>query len=1050
MLTQSPRSGNLTRSALTKDPNPSGPSLVGLAALLSLSLLIRPAAAKVPEGFTETPVASGQIASPTSMAFAPDGRLFVCQQNGQLRVIKEGLLLATPFLKVTVNSEGERGLLGVAFDPGFTTNRFVYIYYTATTPTLHNRVSRFTAQGDTAVAGSERVLLELDDLFASNHNGGCLRFGRDGKLYIATGDNARSENSQSLANLLGKILRLNPDGTLPTDNPFYLRASGKNRAIWALGLRNPFTFAVQPGSGRMMINDVGQGAWEEINLGKAGANYGWPACEGDCNPGNSSFLDPELAYGHGAGVDIGYAIAGGVFYNPATPTFPARYHGRYFFADYGTSWIRVMDPDQPGTSEYFGGGFGNPVDLQVGPDGGLYYLSRGEGMAIAIRYSQEQPPSIVREPADLVVSLGKPATFGVVASGTGPLEYQWERGSVPIPGATLANLTLPAVTAADDGASFRCVVRNPYGTATSQAATLRLTVNLPPVGAILAPLPTQRFQAGETIRFSGTASDAEDGILPASAFRWTVVFHHDTHTHPFLGPLTGVTSGSIVIPTEGETAANVWYRIHLTVTDSQGASTTQFRDVHPRTSRLTLASSPPGLTLNLDGQPTLAPATITHVVGLRRSVSAPAEQYLGGVRYRFVSWSDAGAATHDFFAPATDTTLTARYQANRPPIAQDDAYSASADAPFTVPAPGVAANDRDPDGDPWVAQLVKGPSSGTLKFNADGSFTYTPSLGFTGSIRFDYRLSDGAAVSLPAAVTLNVTRPSDGPPPPVRVAANDGVYRHKVRVVWSRVEAASLVEYRLLRGTTADGAKQPISNWISATGFDDVTGIPGVTYYYAVQAALFAQRNQPGLASTVEEGWRALSPPEAVSASDGTDSSQVRISWSPAPAASYYRVFRAETPSGRKTRISDWISRTNWSDTSALPGVRYLYFVQSSVNDSGYHSSGYSLSDTGTRRATNTAEAAAPSGGRALLADLEEAVEISSIRVDTTGERVIAAYGTPGRAYTLLGSTDLSSWHPVETLEGSIVADSTVVEFTDPAREPAARFYRVVPASPID
>src|SRR5262249_58962823 len=129
-------------------------------------------------------------------------------------------------------------------------NHWVYIYYTVPNSTAHNRVSRFTANGDVAVAGSEVVILDLNNLSsASNHNGGAIHFGPDGKLYVAAGENANSSNSQTLANLLGKILRINTDGSIPTDNPFYKTASGANRAIWAVGLRNPITLAFQPGDG---------------------------------------------------------------------------------------------------------------------------------------------------------------------------------------------------------------------------------------------------------------------------------------------------------------------------------------------------------------------------------------------------------------------------------------------------------------------------------------------------------------------------------------------------------------------------------------------------------------------------------------------------------------------------------------------------------------------------------------------------------------------------------------------------------------------------------
>jgi glucose/arabinose dehydrogenase len=197
------------------------------------------------------------------MEIAPDGRIFVCEQGGRLRVIKNGVLLPTPFLTVSVDSNGERGLLGIAFDPGFgQLNSFIYVYYTVPSTPRHNRVSRFTANGDVAAAGSETVILELDNLTnATNHNGGAIHFGPDGKLYVAVGENATADNSQTLSNRLGKVLRINSDGSIPNDNPFFNTASGANRSIWALGLRNPFTFAFQPGTGRLFINAVGKDTW---------------------------------------------------------------------------------------------------------------------------------------------------------------------------------------------------------------------------------------------------------------------------------------------------------------------------------------------------------------------------------------------------------------------------------------------------------------------------------------------------------------------------------------------------------------------------------------------------------------------------------------------------------------------------------------------------------------------------------------------------------------------------------------------------------------------
>jgi glucose/arabinose dehydrogenase len=351
--------------------------------------------ATLPAGFVETQYGSNFNGTPTAMAFAPDGRLFVCLQTGQLRVIKSGALLATPFVSLSVDSSGERGLLGVAFDPNFSSNQFVYLYYTTSTSPVHNRISRFTANGDVAAAGSEVILVDLDNLSsAMNHNGGAIHFGPDGKLYAGVGENANSANSQTLTNRLGKMLRYNSDGTIPADNPFFNTATGANRSIWALGLRNPFTFAFQPGTGRMFINDVGQSTWEEINDGIAGSNYGWPNCEGACSPTNQNFRDPLFQYGHGTSSTTGCAIVGAAFYNPPVNQFPASYLGKYFFADLCSGWIRIFDP-ATGTASGFATGINTPVDLQIGPDGCLYYLTRGNnGQVFKVAALTAQPLNI--------------------------------------------------------------------------------------------------------------------------------------------------------------------------------------------------------------------------------------------------------------------------------------------------------------------------------------------------------------------------------------------------------------------------------------------------------------------------------------------------------------------------------------------------------------------------------------------------------------------------------------------------------------------------------
>ena len=464
---------------------------------LALVTCFPPAArpATLPAGFSEVTIATG-LTTPTAMAFAPDGRLFIAQQDGRLRVVRNATLLATPFVSLTVDARGERGLLGVAFDPNFAINGYVYVYYTATTPTIHNRVSRFTASGDVALAGSETVLLELNTLSsATNHNGGALHFGPDGKLYVAVGENATPSNAQTLANLLGKVLRINRDGSIPTDNPFYATASGVNRAIWAIGLRNPFTFAFQPSNGRMFINDVGQNAWEEIDEGAAGSNYGWPNSEGPTL--NAGERGPLYYYGHGTGAFLGCAITGGTFYEPTTQPFPAAYRGSYFFADFCGDWINRYDPATNAVST-FASGIDAPVDVRVGPDGFLYYLARGNGTTTgfvrAIRYASGAASTTTTLASGANPSVaGAGVTFTATVTGTAPT------GSVAFTmdgGTQIAGCGAVALAGSGNARTAQCVsstftigthsvvarYSGDAGNASSVSSPLTQLVNPPPAG----------------------------------------------------------------------------------------------------------------------------------------------------------------------------------------------------------------------------------------------------------------------------------------------------------------------------------------------------------------------------------------------------------------------------------------------------------------------------------------------------------------------------------------------------------------------------------------
>ncbi len=330
--------------------------------------------------------------NPTQMEFAPDGRLFVNFKDGAVRIIKKDSLLPKPFAKVITEVTEEQGLIGITFHPKFPDSPWVYVYYTVPDGAMprHNRISRFQANGDTAIGG-EKILFDSDPSYSAAdshpiHVSGGLHFSpKDGKLYLAIGNTSKDMYSQSMTLNLGKILRFNPDGTIPTDNPFYATATGNNRAIWALGLRNPFTTSFQNTTGRFFINDVQDFGPEVVQEGVAGANYGYPHYQGGKGnglyPANSPGtlkLPVHIDAVHETGV---CAITGASFYNATkVHNFPPKYRNYFFFMDYCGSWIHTLDLDNNYAVGQFATKISNPLDIKFSPvDGAMYYIAKQGG-----------------------------------------------------------------------------------------------------------------------------------------------------------------------------------------------------------------------------------------------------------------------------------------------------------------------------------------------------------------------------------------------------------------------------------------------------------------------------------------------------------------------------------------------------------------------------------------------------------------------------------------------------------------------------------------------
>jgi glucose/arabinose dehydrogenase len=663
-----------------------------------------PAAPSLPTGFSDELVAA--VTQPTAIAFTPDGRMLVTSKTGALRIVSGGgALLATPAINLAarVCSNNERGLLGVAVDPSFSSNQFVYLYYTfkklSNCPYGNpnapvNRVSRFLLPATNVISPSSEVVL-IDNIhsFAGNHNGGDLRFGKDGKLYVSVGDGgcdylephgcaASNPAARRRHVMLGKMLRVNRDGTIPADNPFTGALSARCgitgsttagttcREIYALGLRNPFRFAMDPNasSTRIYINDVGQGSWEEIDLGATGADYGWNVREGhcatgstvNCGPPPTGMTNPVFDYDHSSGCA---SITGGAFV-PSDSGWPASYTGRYLFADFVCGTIFRLDPSGPGfTMTDFATGLGNgtAVHMEFGPNQGgraLYYATFSNGGEI--RRISFDPRPVAELTASPTTGLA-PLTVTFDGSGSvdpegGPLTYQWNFGDGD--SQSTSSATIQHQYASNGTYTASLVVRDQTGLLSDPDAVTITVGNTAPVPTIASPAEGSLFSVGQSITLTGSATDAQDGALPASSLTWTVLRFHQDHSHPWVGPVSGNNITFTAPAPEDLAAANNSHLIvQLRATDSAGVSATVTRIVQPRTVLLTFRTNPTGLKIKVAGATFTAPVSLTSWAAWAFQIEAPSPQN-GHV---FVSWSDGGTRVHTITTPNAPATYTARF-----------------------------------------------------------------------------------------------------------------------------------------------------------------------------------------------------------------------------------------------------------------------------------------------------------------------------------------------------------------------------------------------------
>jgi PKD repeat protein/glucose/arabinose dehydrogenase len=494
----------------------------------------------------------------------------------------------------------------------------------------------------------------------------------------------------------GTIIRVDPvTGAALSDNPLAGNTDPNARRIIAHGMRNPFRFTPRPNTDELWVGDVGWNDWEEINilpvLGNA-ENFGWPCyegagrqagydganlniCENLYAAGPGTVTSPYFTYRHSSQVvpnetcPIGSSSIAGLEFEfaAAQNSYPADYDGALFFADYSRDCIWAMPKGAdgkpaPGLIRSFVSGAANPVNLENGPGGDLFYVDFDGGTIRRITYtSANHPPT--------AVAAANPTTgaapLTVAFDGTGssdlddnPLSYAWDLdGDGAYDDSTATKPSYTYTTAGSYRASLR--VTDSLGASDTDSVTITVG-NTPPTAVINTPPAGTTWKVGDVITFSGSATDAQDGTLPASALSWRLLQQHcpsNCHTH-VVQSFVGVSGGSFSAPDHEYPS---YLELELTATDSGGLKDTKVLRLDPKTVALTFQTSPGGLLLTVGSSTSKAPITRTVIVGSSNSVSANSPQKKGSKTYTFESWSDGGLQTHNIVAPATATTYTARF-----------------------------------------------------------------------------------------------------------------------------------------------------------------------------------------------------------------------------------------------------------------------------------------------------------------------------------------------------------------------------------------------------
>lgn len=672
----------------------------------------------LPANFNEVEDFTGTMGGSVSVAWAPDGRRFIAEKGGRVRVVSASGQLLSPSLidlRSQVNSLSDRGLLGIATDKEFATNGFLYLLYVyelypdepESDQPMVARLTRVSVKPDntlvnptnpqTVILGSYSAgpcppadnNIDCIPADAKFHGIGSVRVDPvDGTLWVGVGDATatsvqdqafRTYDEQSFA---GKIIHIDRNGNGLPNHPFCPSNTDLTDVctkIYAKGFRNPFRFSLRPGKGPI-VGDVGNAQREELDLVKPGKSYGWPCYEGDIRmPGYAltqkcqaeyakegtanAHVGPNWTYPRGDGASV---IGGPAIDND---TYPQSYQGDILVGDYVKGWIKRLefDANENLIDVYeFATNWAGGVDLQTAPNGEVAYVDIGwdadpsDGTVRRFVYAgANQIPVAVAKATP--TSGAAPLSVKFDASESfdpegSPLTYKWNFGD----GETSTAVAPTHVYTTPKTYKATLTVDDGLGRNPTDSVTITVNGDPPPVATINSPANNATYQDGKTVQLSGSAADTPDGALGGDSLSWHILLHHNTHLHEVDTP-TGSTASFVAADDHD---ADSFYEIRLKATDSAGQTDTKTVNIYPQTIPLTLDSSPAGAPVSYDaGALEPAPVTKQSAVGFKATVAAAASFTKNGQTYEFSRWSNGGARQHTYTVPATATTLTAIYEA---------------------------------------------------------------------------------------------------------------------------------------------------------------------------------------------------------------------------------------------------------------------------------------------------------------------------------------------------------------------------------------------------